>query len=123
MAAPTCRLFMAYALPELGVDVSELFKLLIGLLSPGRLPAVSSRAEQPWPTHVLGHDRARGHRTRAGKPARIFAKMNSLVDRPIIRALYASILAGVQIEPGGARRLLLAPTGLPGISNIRVHSA
>jgi polyphosphate kinase len=59
---------------------------------------------------------------KAGKPARIVAKMNGLIDRPTIEALYSASQAGVEIDLIVRGMCTLRP-GVKGLSErIRVRS-
>jgi polyphosphate kinase len=110
----TCR-------PEFGDDASALFNLLTGY-SQGH----DWKKLMVAPFHLVDRvlemiDRERRH-AEAGRPARILAKMNSLVDPRAIAALYAASRAGVQIDLIVRGICCLRP-GVPGHSeNIRVIS-
>jgi polyphosphate kinase len=106
---------------DFGEDASALFNLLTGY-SQGH----------DWnklviaPAHLADQIEALIHRERvhaeAGLPARIIAKMNSLVDPGAIEALYAASQAGVRIDLVIRGICCLRP-GVPGVSdNIRVTS-
>jgi polyphosphate kinase len=106
---------------EIGEDASELFNSLSGFST-----TFSYRKLAVAPVNlrntVLAHVREQSDRARAGRPARIFAKLNALVDPAMIRELYRASRAGVSIELVVRGVCCLRP-GLPGISeNIRVYS-
>jgi polyphosphate kinase len=59
---------------------------------------------------------------REGKPARIIAKMNSLTDESVIRALYDGVERRRAHRPDRARRLRAAARACRACRNIRVRS-
>jgi polyphosphate kinase len=110
----TCR-------EEIADDVTALFNLLTGY---SVAPKWKRLLVAPFGLHetVLALIEKETERARRGEPARILAKMNSLVDASVIRALYAASQAGVAIDLIVRGICCLRP-GLPGISeNIRVKS-
>ncbi len=73
-------------------------------------------------TTTLAYIRREAEHAQAGRPARIIAKMNALLDKNIIQALYRASQQGVKIELIVRGMCSLRP-GLPGISdNIVVRS-
>jgi polyphosphate kinase len=109
------------ARPEFGHDASELFNYLTGFSRKTTYRAISVA---PFSLHddVLALIRAEAGKARAGKPASIVAKMNSLVDPRVIHELYRASAAGVPIELGIRGICCLRP-GVAGISDtIRVSS-
>jgi polyphosphate kinase len=109
------------AAPELGEDVASLFNLLTGYAEPPRWKklTVAPFGLQDRLIELIGRE---AERARRGEPARIIAKMNSLVDAAVIRALYAASQAGVEIDLIVRGICCLRP-GVPGVSErIRVTS-
>jgi polyphosphate kinase len=106
---------------DLTADAAALFNALTGF---GRAPEFQRLLVAPYTLHrrVLELIRREAEHAAAGRPARILAKMNSLVDQAVIDALYAASRAGVQIDLVVRGVCCLVP-GLPGLSeNIRVRS-
>jgi len=102
-------------------DASALFNLLTGY-SQGHVwrKLVVAPADLHRRTIELIDEQAR--RAREGRPSRIFAKLNSLVDYRVIESLYRASQAGVPIDLVLRGICCLRP-GMPGISeNIRVRS-
>jgi polyphosphate kinase len=109
------------AAPELGEDVANLFNLLTGYAEPPRWKklTVAPFGLQERIIELIGRE---AERARRGEPARILAKMNSLVDAAVIRALYAASQAGVEIDLLVRGICCLRP-GVPGVSErVRVTS-
>jgi polyphosphate kinase len=110
----TCR-------PEFGEDATRLFNTLTGLAtrtSYNRLvtaPRDMHRTVREWISRETAH-------AVAGRPARIRAKLNALVDSETIEALYEASQAGVPVDLIVRGVCCLVP-GLPGVSEtIRVRS-
>ncbi len=84
------------ARPSICEDASSLFNLLTGYSAP---PKWNSLIVAPLGLHeaVLGLILRETEHARAGRPARIVAKMNALVDPDVIEALYRASQAGVPI--------------------------
>ena len=107
--------------PSIGADVSDLFNFLTGfsrqrlyrklLVAPGSLRERFLELVEREAAHA-----------RAGRPARIVAKMNALVDPAMVRTLYRASQDGVRIDLLVRGICALRP-GIPGISDgIRVMS-
>jgi len=106
---------------DIVADASALFNLLTGY-SQGHVwrKLVVAPADLHRRTIELIDEQA--CRARDGRPSRIFAKLNSLVDYRVIEALYRASQAGVPIDLVLRGICCLRP-GMPGISeNIRVRS-
>jgi polyphosphate kinase len=110
----TCR-------SDYGEDVTNLFNLLTGIcqFQPLRKLIIAPFELQERIIGLIGRETANA---RKGLPARIIAKMNSLVDDKTIEALYEASEAGVQIDLVVRGICCLRP-GLRGLStNITVRS-
>ena len=106
---------------DLGADVTDLFNVLTGLSRQRvfRRLLVAPMTLRGRIAELIERETALA---RAGSPARIVIKVNSLVDTPMIEALYEASKAGVDIDCIVRGACCLLP-GLPGVSeNIRVRS-
>jgi polyphosphate kinase len=84
------------ARPQIAEDASSLFNLLTGYSAP---PKWNSLIVAPLGMHeaVMGLIQREADHARAGRPGKIVAKMNALVDPDVIEALYRASQAGVHI--------------------------
>ncbi|HET9470815.1 MAG TPA: polyphosphate kinase 1, partial [Usitatibacter sp.] len=102
-------------------DVNEVFQQLTGL---GKVTKLKHVWSSPFTLHprILEAIEAEARLARAGKPARIVAKMNALLEPQVIEALYRASQAGVKVELNIRGICCLVP-GLPEVSeNINVVS-
>ena len=106
---------------EIGEDVTAFFNLLTSYSAPTKWNAL---IVAPLGLHeaILGLIAREAEHARAGRPAGIVAKMNSLVDHDVIVALYAAARAGVDITLLVRGICCLRPS-YPGVSErIRVRA-
>ncbi|HTS84682.1 MAG TPA: polyphosphate kinase 1 [Usitatibacter sp.] len=102
-------------------DVNEVFQQLTGL---GKVTKLKHMWQAPFTLHqrVLDAIENETRIARSGRPARIVAKMNALLEPQVIEALYKASQAGVKIDLIVRGVCALRP-GVPGLSeNIRVRS-
>ncbi len=121
----TARAYTDFSLmtahPGIGNDVHLIFQQLSGLAKPLTLQHL---LQSPFTLHsgVLARIGREAAHARAGKPARIIAKMNALNESQVIQALYAASRDGVIIDLV-VRGACTLRAGLAGVSdNIRVRS-
>ncbi len=121
----TARLYTDLSLftshEEITADVAHLFNSLTGF---SRSPDFAHLLVAPFTLHSRIQDLILRETENAsyGRPARIMAQMNSLVDKVTIDRLYAASQAGVQIDLIVRGVCCLVP-GVRGLSsNIRVRS-
>jgi polyphosphate kinase len=121
----TARLYTDFSLMTcdrgIGEDVHRIF---LQLTSVGRAGKLRKLLQSPFTLHrgLLSMVAREAAHARAGRPARIIAKMNALIEPQMIQALYEASQDGVQIDLIVRGVCALRP-GVPGVSeNIRVRS-
>ena len=121
----TARLYTDFGLftadPRICEDVDKVFAQLTGL---GEQRKLKYLLQAPFTLHasMIAMIRREARHARAGKPARIMAKMNSLLEPSVIEELYKASRAGVKIDLVVRGVCTLRP-GVEGLSeNITVRS-
>ena len=121
----TARVYTDYGLftcdEAIGEDLHELF---LQLTSPTRVATLQKVLQSPFTLHDSLLEKAKREIAIAsqGRPARIIAKMNALIEPQIIQALYQAAMAGVKVDLIVRGICALRP-GIRGLSeNIRVRS-
>ncbi len=107
--------------PILARDAAQVLNYITGYVQPTRL-AKLGMSPLTMRAKLYGLIDGEIENARAGRPAAIWLKLNSLVDTPIIEKLYEASGAGVEIDLIIRGICCLRP-GVPGMSdNIRVRS-
>ena len=114
----TARLYTDFGImtadPDVGEDASAFFNALTGYSDPPRMKKLVM-APTRLRERCLDLIQREQRRAEAGQTAEIVAKMNSLVDEELIRALYEASGAGVRIRLNVRGICCLRP-GLKGVS-------
>ncbi|MEQ5793267.1 RNA degradosome polyphosphate kinase [Paracoccus sp. NFXS7] len=107
--------------PALGRDATKVFNYLSGYVQPAGLEnlSISPIDLKSRLIDLIGRE---AEYARQGRPGAIWAKMNSLIEKDVIEALYAASAAGVRISLI-VRGICGIRPGIKGLSeNIRVKS-
>ncbi|HET7457378.1 MAG TPA: polyphosphate kinase 1 [Gemmatimonadaceae bacterium] len=121
----TARVYTDFGLftasPSIGADITDLFNSLTGY-SRQRLYRKLLVAPANMRARFLELIEREAAHARSGRPARIVAKMNALVDAETIAAIYRASQAGVDVDLLVRGICCLRP-GVPGVSDrVRVVS-
>ncbi len=107
--------------PTLGRDAGRIFNFVTGYAEPRDLERVSISPLTMKARFIQLLEEEAAH-AKAGRPAQVWAKLNSLMETEIVDALYRASQAGVQIDLI-IRGICGVRPGIPGLSeNIRVKS-
>ncbi|MDZ4307421.1 RNA degradosome polyphosphate kinase [Allopontixanthobacter sp.] len=107
--------------PKLTRDAAKLFNFVTGYVEPHRTEALAISPINLRETLYAHVDREIAN-AESGRPAAIWAKLNSLTDKGVIDRLYAASQAGVEIQLV-IRGICCLRVGVAGLSeNIRVKS-
>lgn len=121
----TSRIYTDYGLltsdKKTATDVNNLFAQITSL---GKIPKMNKLLHAPFTLHdgLLDRINQEINNAEAGKPARIIAKVNALVEPEIIQSFYKASIAGVTVDLIVRGTCCIKP-GIEGLSeNIHVRS-